>query len=144
MKYFYVISNLSKDYVLDVQDEVQNCLEKRGAVCRFMTGHERMKNGRHTPSEYVPEDTQCIITIGGDGTLIQAARDLAGRNIPMLGVNRGHLGFLNQVDRTEDIDAAMDALVNDRFRLERRIVRSAICRSTDLFASPRRSRSSLP
>ena len=32
MKYFYVISNLSKDYVLDVQDEVQSCLEKRGAV----------------------------------------------------------------------------------------------------------------
>ena len=73
-------------------------------------------------SEYVPEDTQCIITIGGDGTLIQAARDLAGRNIPMLGINRGHLGFLNQVDRTEDIDAAMDALVNERFRLERRMM----------------------
>jgi len=99
MKYFYVISNLSKDYVLDVQDEVQSCLEKRGAVCRYMTDYERMKNGRHTPGEYVPEDTQCIITIGGDGTLIQAARDLAGRNIPMLGINRGHLGFLNQVDR---------------------------------------------
>ena len=98
MKYFYVISNLSKDYVLDVQDEVQSCLEKRGAVCRYMTDYERMKNGRHTPGEYVPEDTQCIITIGGDGTLIQAARDLAGRNIPMLGINRGHLGFLNQVD----------------------------------------------
>ena len=122
MKYFYVISNLSKDYVLDVQDEVQSCLEKRGAVCRYMTDYERMKNGRHTPGEYVPEDTQCIITIGGDGTLIQAARDLAGRNIPMLGVNRGHLGFLNQVDRTEDIDAAMDALVNERFRLEHRMM----------------------
>lgn len=49
MKYFYVISNLSKDYVLDVQDEVQSCLEKRGAVCRYMTDYERMKNGRHTP-----------------------------------------------------------------------------------------------
>ena len=122
MKYFYVISNLSKDYVLDVQDEVQSCLEKRGAVCRYMTDYERMKNGRHTPGEYVPEDTQCIITIGGDGTLIQAARDLAGRNIPMLGINRGHLGFLNQVDRTEDIDAAMDALVNERFRLEHRMM----------------------
>ena len=66
MKYFYVISNLSKDYVLDVQDEVQSCLEKRGAVCRYMTDYERMKNGRHTPGEYVPEDTQCIITIGAD------------------------------------------------------------------------------
>ena len=70
----------------------------------------------------MPEYTQCIITIGGDGTLIQAARDLAGRNIPMLGINRGHLGFLNQVDRTEDIDAAMDALVNERFRLEHRMM----------------------
>ena len=46
MKYFYVIANLSKDYVLDVQDEVQDCLEKRGAVCRFMTDYERMKNGK--------------------------------------------------------------------------------------------------
>ena len=55
MKYFYVISNLSKDYVLDVQDEVQSCLEKRGAVCRYMTDYERMKNGRHTPGEYVPD-----------------------------------------------------------------------------------------
>ena len=115
MKYFYVISNLSKDYVLDVQDEVQSCLEKRGAVCRYMTDYERMKNGRHTPGEYVPEDTQCIITIGGDGTLIQAARDLAGGISPCLD-QQGHLGFLNQVDRTEDIDAAMDALVNERFR----------------------------
>ena len=97
MKYFYVISNLSKDYVLDVQDEVQSCLEKNeGAVCRYMTDYERMKKRRHTPGEYVPEDTQCIITIGGDGTLIQAARDLAGRNIPMLGINRGHLGFLTR------------------------------------------------
>ena len=67
MKYFYVISNLSKDYVLDVQDEVQNCLEKRGAVCRFMTDHERMKNGRHTPSEYVPEDTQTSLPLAVTG-----------------------------------------------------------------------------
>ena len=32
------------------------------------------------------------------------------------------MGFLNQVDRTEDIDAAMDALVNERFRLEHRMM----------------------
>lgn len=49
MKYFYVISNLSKDYVLDVQDEVQSCLEKRGAVCRYMTDYERMKTADIRP-----------------------------------------------------------------------------------------------
>ena len=77
MKYFYVISNLSKDYVLDVQDEVQSCLEKRGAVCRYMTDYERMKNGRHTPGEYVPEDTQCIITIACDRVLDRLIHILA-------------------------------------------------------------------
>ena len=99
MKYFYVISNLSKDYVLDVQDEVQSCLEKRGAVCRYMTDYERMKNGRHTPGEYVPEDTQCIITIGGDGTLIQAARNLVDLELPLIGVNMGHLGYPHAWDQ---------------------------------------------
>ena len=49
----------------------------------------------------VPPETECIITLGGDGTLIQAARDLAGRNIPMLGINRGTLGYLTQISRTE-------------------------------------------
>lgn len=63
-----------------------------------------------------------MITIGGDGTLIQAARDLAGRNIPMVGVNRGHLGYLNQVSRQEDIAPVMDALLEDRYQLERRMM----------------------
>ena len=37
MKYFYTNINLSKDYVLDVQDEFKNCLEKEELICRFMT-----------------------------------------------------------------------------------------------------------
>ena len=54
MKYFYVISNLSKDYVLDVQDEVQNCLEKRGAVCRRypVDGQIQKERKEITVSEY--------------------------------------------------------------------------------------------
>ena len=68
------------------------------------------------------EDTECVITIGGDGTLIQAARDLAGRNIPMLGVNRGHLGYLNQVSRQEDIAPVLESLLNERYQLERRMM----------------------
>lgn len=50
------------------------------------------------PAE-VPADTECVITLGGDGTLIQAARDLAGRNLPMIGINLGGLGYLTQIGR---------------------------------------------
>ena len=42
----------------------------------------------------MPDDTECIIVLGGDGTLIQAARDLNSKNIPLLGVNIGTLGYL--------------------------------------------------
>ena len=101
MKYFYIIANYNKEYAREAEREITEYLQKRGAVC--------------TVQGLVPEDTQCVITIGGDGTLIQAARDLAGRGLPLLGVNRGHLGYLNQVSRQEDITWAMDSLLEDRY-----------------------------
>ena len=68
--------------------------------------------------------TQCLISIGGDGTLIRAARNLAGLNIPILGVNRGHLGYLNQVNRDDDLEPALDQLLEDRFQIEERMMLS--------------------
>ena len=108
MKYFYIIANYNKEYAREAEREITEYLQKRGAVC--------------TVQGLVPEDTQCVITIGGDGTLIQAARDLAGRGLPLLGVNRGHLGYLNQVSRQEDITWAMDSLLEDKYQLERRMM----------------------
>ncbi len=121
MRHFYIIANLDKEYVKDAQSFIKTYLEAKGAVCRLQSSC-RKKGGAHRPSEKAPEDTECVITIGGDGTLIQAARDLAGRNIPMVGVNRGHLGYLNQVSRQEDIAPVMDALLEDRYQLERRMM----------------------
>ena len=108
MKYFYIIANYNKKYAREARDRISEYLEGRGACC--------------TIQGPVPKETECVITIGGDGTLIQAARDLAGRSIPLLGVNRGHLGFLNQVSSQEDMAPAMDALLEDNYRLECRMM----------------------
>ena len=63
---------------------------------------DHRKNGR-TVSLYgpdgIPQDTQCIIVLGGDGTLLQAARDVVHLDIPLLGINLGTLGFLAEVDK---------------------------------------------
>ena len=66
---------------------------------------------RYTDREAIPDWIECAIVLGGDGTLIQAARDLAGSNIPLLGVNMGTLGYLAQIGREEDILPALDELI---------------------------------
>lgn len=122
MKRFFLIANLAKEFVPETRAYIRECLEKRGAECRFLTLAQQNKYGKHTPSELVPEDTECVITIGGDGTLIQAARDLAGRNIPLLGVNRGHLGFLNQISSQDEIEEVLVSLIENHYELERRMM----------------------
>jgi NAD+ kinase len=53
---------------------------------------------------------ELIIAIGGDGTLLYAARLMAGRAVPLLGINRGRLGFLTDVSpqsMLEDVDSVL-------------------------------------
>ena len=102
---------------------IRDYLTSHGASCLIGKGDGRRGGDYHyTDASMVPPETECIITLGGDGTLIQAARDLAGRNIPMLGINRGTLGYLTQISRTEEIDTALDALLADQYQLEERMM----------------------
>lgn len=108
--------NMSREEAGETQDSQDMPKEKDG----------RKEGYRYTDSCQVPEDTQCVITLGGDGTLIQAARDLAGRRIPMLGVNLGNLGYLTQVGRQEEMAGLLDDLMSDQYRLERRMMLKGI------------------
>lgn len=69
-----------------------------------------------------------IIVIGGDGSLLYAARDMVDFGVPMLGVNRGRLGFLTEVSPNELEQRVADVLVgnyvsSDRFMLEAEVHR---------------------
>ena len=67
--------------------------------------------------EEVPD---AVITFGGDGTLLRGARLLRGREVPILGVNLGRVGFLTTATR-DQLPTALDALVSGRYVLERRL-----------------------
>ncbi len=124
MKYFYVIMNPDKEGARETARAICDYLTNHGAVC--LIGGEgrdkRHEKSHYTDSAMVPEETECLITLGGDGTLIQAARDLAGRNIPMIGINRGTLGYLTQVSQTEEINEALSALLANDYKLEERMM----------------------
>ncbi len=62
----------------------------------------------------------CLVTLGGDGTLLRGARTLNGGNTPILGVNLGRLGFLTTAT-AQTLDWALDALVRGAFATENRL-----------------------
>jgi NAD+ kinase len=116
--------NPDKEGARETAEAICQYLVSRGADC--VIGENNKKESRpgshYTDSSMVPEDTECIITLGGDGTLIQAARDLAGRNIPILGINRGTLGYLTQISHTEEMEQALSALLTGDYKLEERMM----------------------
>jgi NAD+ kinase len=63
-----------------------------------------------TTPEEIGRRAELLLVLGGDGTLIHAARMVRGRAVPILGVNLGSLGFLTEVPRTELYPRLAEAL----------------------------------
>ncbi len=72
------------------------------------------------PDEELVGRADLLVVMGGDGTLIHAARLLAGRTIPILGVNLGSLGFMTEIPR-EDFFPTLDDVLAGHFRTESRL-----------------------
>lgn len=117
MNRFFIITNRQKDQKLALSARVQKLLESRGAVCDIY--HDYKKDD--TEPIQVPSGTECILVIGGDGTILNAASRLIGSEIPLLGINRGTLGFLADID-VHELEIALDDLLADRYKLEKRIM----------------------
>jgi NAD+ kinase len=67
----------------------------------------------------LPEQLDCFISLGGDGTLLDTVTLVRNKKIPVLGINFGRLGFLASISRDE-LSSAVDALVNRTFIIDKR------------------------
>ncbi|KRE37240.1 NAD kinase [Janibacter sp. Soil728] len=65
-------------------------------------------------------DVELVVVLGGDGTILRGAEMARGANVPVLGVNLGHVGFLAEAER-EDIDATVDHIVGRAYEVEERM-----------------------
>jgi len=97
----------------EVLDAAVARVEAAGCTVWMTVGDAETTLAEHAAS------TGLLVTVGGDGTFLLGARIAAPRGIPVLGVNRGQLGFLTDID-IGDLPDAIDAFVQKRFRLERR------------------------
>jgi NAD+ kinase len=71
------------------------------------------------------DDAELLITVGGDGTLLRAVHVAVPRDIPVLGVNTGRLGFLTEVETTGDGLRALDRVFAGDFAIEERLTLQA-------------------
>ncbi len=79
------------------------------------------------PEAEIANHADLVIAIGGDGTLLYAARLVARRGVPLMGINRGRLGFLTDVlpkDMLDSVDAALEGRCerDERALLEARVI----------------------
>ena len=119
MKTFYIYTNQKKDGNGEITQYIRDYLNLKGCLCR---------------SE-VDDKVEGMIVLGGDGTMLRAAREYVSYHIPMIGVNLGTLGYLAEVDR-EEIEPALDSLIAGRYELEPRMMLGGIAVIAGTSTSP--------
>lgn len=124
MKHFLIITNEFKDKGLVFTEKIRRYIEARGGSCQCYssTGDD----ARHAAPDAadIAEGTECVLVLGGDGTLIRAAAKLVDENLPLIGVNLGTLGYLCELEAANVFDA-IDELMDGHYMLEERMMLSA-------------------
>lgn len=76
----------------------------------------------------VGDNIECIITVGGDGTVVRVAQNVTNRKVPIVGLNCGHLGYL--CDMTVDnVEHCLDQLLSDNYKIDERMMLEGDCSS---------------
>ena len=110
MKKFGIVINETKDPNMEVTNRISSYLESRGASYVVLKDAGNLE-----------ESVDCMLVLGGDGTILQAADGMAGKNIPMIGVNLGTLGFLSEVE-LDNLEEALERLICDEYAFDERIM----------------------
>ncbi|MBR1873350.1 MAG: NAD(+)/NADH kinase, partial [Eubacterium sp.] len=88
-----------KDFVILVDKKKEPGLETAHEIERYLGDQVSSVRVVDDPEKLTDTDADIVLVLGGDGTVIQAAKKVAGRDIPILGINFGTLGFLTEVER---------------------------------------------
>lgn len=123
MKDICLVINLKKENAVKVADQLEAWFLKHniGVIrCEQNPGFESeefltLESGNNLVN------VDLILVLGGDGTLLNTARAAAPYQVPLLGINMGHLGFLTEVE-LDDMFFSLEKLVTGEYRMEERMM----------------------
>lgn len=123
MDRIHIVCKRQKEEALSAAREI---IEKYSGSVEVFVNEEaanRLAYQRVFELEHVGEDARLIIVLGGDGTLLSVARQLKGKEVPILGVNLGGLGFLTEISM-EELPDMLASFLNGRYSLSKRAMLS--------------------
>lgn len=123
MKNIGLSLNVDKNQVQTIAKEIINWLEKNN--CNVYLSEKSAKFLQRTEKALSTEEfgkkIDCLIVLGGDGTLLNSAQKIIPNEVPIFGVNLGTLGFLTEIE-VADIEPALRKLVNGEYEIENRMM----------------------
>lgn len=126
-----IYANLNKSQAVEVTSRLIDCLNKNGVEYCI---HESLK-GTFEGEVFSHEKINCdlMFTLGGDGTILRIAKHCAQKDIPILGINIGTVGFLTEIEPNE-IDSAVESIIKNEYTLENRSMISYYDGEKEYFA----------
>jgi len=120
---FGIIANMDRPDAQNVVGRIIEWAGKNGITLHFCDQlAARVGRGQSfLPREKLPENTDLIISLGGDGTMLSTARAVGRHGTPILGINLGYLGFLTQLTPAA-LEVTLTAIMDKRYQIEPRMV----------------------
>lgn len=118
-----LVVNYEKEKAQEIACRIVDWLSSK-KIKVYIEGNKRETIGRKDlsyPIQKFLNKVELIISLGGDGTLLRAARLAASTDIPVFGVNLGGLGFLTQIG-IDDLEKSLEKLYQEKYFLDERMM----------------------
>lgn len=125
MNHFYIIGNEGKDTNLAHMERIQKEIISLGGTCVVHPVNAFAELKDPNTLKDIPADTECILILGGDGTLIRSANATVKMGIPLVGINFGTMGYLCDIDE-QNISKSIKQMMQDDYFVENRMMLSGI------------------
>ena len=116
--------NRSKIDAETLVPQIDKWLRAQGREVIIWESVGRYREKSRPAYDFEAADIEFVLSLGGDGTVLEAAREAARFEIPVLGVNYGRLGFLCEVEQTE-IYTALQKVLKKEYSVEERLMMTA-------------------
>ena len=115
--HFLIFTNHHKDKDFSFTHKINDYVTKNGHKVTLITD----ENGMVCDEDAIPKDADCMLVLGGDGTMLQAAWAVKKLDVPLIGVNLGTLGYMTEIE-PQGIYEALDKLFAGDFTTEERMM----------------------